>query len=94
MGKPGPKFCLDNENKTKKKEKKIFDFGEAQKKKYFPSFSKGARFSDFFFSFLFSNVIQSTIHAQDYGGGVGGAVGHQQYCEIVFSLSWPQKLLI
>lgn len=53
MGKPGPKFCLDNENKTKKKEKKkIFDFGEAQKKKYFPSFSKGARFSDFFFLIL------------------------------------------
>jgi len=49
MGKPGPKFCLDNENKTKKKEKKNLRFWRGTEKKYFPSFSKGARFSDFFF---------------------------------------------
>jgi hypothetical protein len=88
MGKPGPKFCLDNENKTKKKEKNL-RFWRGTEKKYFPSFSNSARFSDFFFS----NVIQSTIHAQHLGMG-RGVVGQQQYCEIVFSLSWPQKLLI
>lgn len=72
MGKPGPKFCLDNENKTKKKEKKNLRFWRGTEKNNIFQASRKAHVFPIFFSFLFSNVIQSTIHAQDYGVGEGG----------------------
>lgn len=94
----GQNFALTMKTKLKRKEKKksknFFLARHWMMKNIFQASRKAHVFPIFFF--LFSNVMQSTIHAQDYEleeGCRAAAILWNSFF-FLFSLSWPQKLLI